>query len=69
MPRIRRTLDEVNAQITATSALQLADKNRNDPVEYRVWIEAAISANQRTRISMNDRGVTLYTPSNRGGNK
>lgn len=61
MGSVRPTLYELGAQVTATSAMELADAFRDDRDEYHLWIRAAASANERTRLSMTERGVKMFT--------
>lgn len=58
---VRPTERELAAQVGATTALELADLHRDDPSEYEIWMDAAARANERTRQSMSDRGVAMFT--------
>lgn len=52
-------------QVGATSALGLADACRDDREAHMYWIRAALTANERTRIAMIERGVTMFTRTER----
>ena len=56
---------EMAAQVCATAALQLADEHRADGDHHRHWIRVASVAIERTRESMDRRGVRMFTRKNR----
>lgn len=66
MGRTRLTDAELAAQIAASISLEAADMSRGTKAQYDYWMNMAQHANDRTRLMMIDRDVTMFRRTERG---